>query len=264
MIIEDTECKVLAVESELYELAMQLINGMDNAPEVVVIPRSTVYDMSTLADSILGKVDFESVPYVLYTSGTTGKPKGAMGVRRGLANHLDAKIRLLELTDNDVVIQNSPLTFDVSIWQILAPLCVGGVVLPVNRAVAADPDALAKLAHKYNVTHLEVVPSFLKNALSLWTHKKSALPQGLKTIMVTGEAVPTSLVEDWFHYRPDIPMINAYGPTECSDDITHAVLFSSTDIATRVPIGTAVQGADLLVLGPDLGDVPDGHPGNYL
>lgn len=264
MIIEDTECKVLAVESELYELAMQLINGMDNAPEVVVIPRSTVYDMSTLADSILGKVDFESVPYVLYTSGTTGKPKGAMGVRRGLANHLDAKIRLLELTDNDVVIQNSPLTFDVSIWQILAPLCVGGVVLPVNRAVAADPDALAKLAHKYNVTHLEVVPSFLKNALSLWTHKKSALPQGLKTIMVTGEAVPTSLVEDWFHYRPDIPMINAYGPTECSDDITHAVLFSSTDIATRVPIGTAVQGADLLVLGPDLGDVPDGHPGELF
>ena len=82
--------------------------------------------------------------------------------------------------------------------------------------------------------------------------------------MVTGEAVPPSLVEDWFRYRPDIPMINAYGPTECSDDITHAVLFSSTDIATRVPIGTAVQGADLLVLGPDLGDVPDGHPGELF
>jgi amino acid adenylation domain-containing protein len=203
--------------------------------------------------------------YTIFTSGSTGRPKGAMVDQRGMLNHLLAKVEDLELSAGDVVVQNAPLTFDVSVWQLLAPLTVGGTVRVVSPGVAADPGALfGDVAADERVTVLEVVPSLLRATLDAWDQGAVAVPDlsGLRVLVVTGEALPADLCARWFARFPGVPLVNAYGPTECSDDVTHAMLTSSADAGSgTAPIGRPVRNARLYVLDERLRLVPCGVTG---
>ncbi|MFB9449592.1 amino acid adenylation domain-containing protein [Dactylosporangium vinaceum] len=208
------------------------------------------------ADPVLGPIHGgpDDLAYVIYTSGSTGKPKGAMVHRRGMVNHLRAKVADLELTAADTVVHNAPVTFDVSVWQMLSPLLVGGTVRAVSRASAADPDALFAT----NAEILEVVPSLLRAALD--GEVAPATPP--RILLATGEALPPDLARRWLERFPATPLVNAYGPTECSDDVTHAVLTTVDDIgAVRVPIGRPIRNTRLYVLDERLRPRPIGVPG---
>ncbi|MEU4887761.1 amino acid adenylation domain-containing protein [Streptomyces xinghaiensis] len=206
----------------------------------------------------------DDLAYVLFTSGSTGTPKGAMVHHRGMNNHLLAKIEDCGLTAADTVVQNAPLTFDISVWQMLAPLVVGGRVRVVGRETAADPWALFGLVAAERVPVLEVVPSLLHAALESWSApgaQPMPLPD-LRLLMVTGEALPREVCERWLRERPGTPLINAFGPTECSDDVTHALIDSlETLSAGPVPIGRPVRNTRLYVLDDRLCPVPPGTPG---
>ncbi|WP_281356742.1 condensation domain-containing protein [Amycolatopsis anabasis] len=133
----------------------------------------------------------------------------------------------------------------------------------VTRATAADPDALFGLIPGEGVSVLEVVPSLLRAALDSWdiAGDEVKLP-GLRWLVVTGEALPPDLCARWFQRFPDVPLVNAYGPTECSDDVTHAVLRAGGDYSgVRVPIGQPVRNTRLYVLGDELRPVPAGSVG---
>ncbi|WP_406641792.1 amino acid adenylation domain-containing protein [Amycolatopsis sp. WGS_07] len=217
-----------------------------------------VVELDGTVDAELAPVADGDTAYVIFTSGSTGRPKGAMVSRLGMMNHLLAKVEDLGLTSSDVVVQNAPLTFDVSVWQMLAPLVVGGQVRVVDRQVAADPDALFGLG----MSVLEVVPSLLRAALDFWDASGSPDLTGLRWLVVTGEALPPDLCVRWFGYFPEIPLVNAYGPTECSDDVTHAVLSSVDDVrGVRTPIGLPVRNTRLYVLSDELRPVPAGAAG---
>ncbi|WP_158896285.1 condensation domain-containing protein, partial [Amycolatopsis anabasis] len=139
----------------------------------------------------------------------------------------------------------------------------GGRVRVVTRATAADPDALFGLIPGEGITVLEVVPSLLRAALDSWdiAGDEVKLP-GLRWLVVTGEALPPDLCVRWFERFPDVPLVNAYGPTECSDDVTHAVLRADDDYSgVRVPIGLPVRNTRLYVLGDELRPVPVGAMG---
>ncbi|MEU4119327.1 amino acid adenylation domain-containing protein [Kitasatospora sp. NPDC028055] len=201
--------------------------------------------------------------YVIYTSGSTGRPKGAMVHRDGMVNHLLAKHADLELSEADTVVHNAPVTFDISVWQMLSPLVAGGRLRVVSRELAADPGALFALADAEGVTVLEVVPSLLRAALDSWEAGAPlpALP-ALRRLVVTGEALPADLARRWFALRPGIPLVNAFGPTECSDDVTHALIGSPAELdSVRAPIGRPVRDTRLYVLGDSLQPVPAGQPG---
>ncbi|MEU3622976.1 hypothetical protein BS329_20465 [Amycolatopsis coloradensis] len=200
----------------------------------------------------------DDLAYVIFTSGSTGKPKGAMVHRQGMVNHLLAKVEELGLSDVDDVLQNAPLTFDISVWQMLAALVVGGRVRTVRRDIAMDPVALFALAETERLSVVEVVPSLLRAALEEWENGKAPALSALRWLVVTGEALPAGLCARWLSRYPGIPLLNAYGPTECSDDVTHAVIATAPH---RVPIGTAVRNSRLYVLGDDLRPVPPGVPG---
>ncbi|MFI6096986.1 amino acid adenylation domain-containing protein [Lentzea sp. NPDC051213] len=198
--------------------------------------------------------------YVIYTSGSTGLPKGAMVHRRGMVNHLLAKVEDLDMGECDVVVQNAPLTFDVSVWQMLAPLIVGGQVRVVSKVHAADPAELFSRVEHERVSILEVVPSLLRAALDGWD---AGVPvpdlAGLRWLLVTGEALPPELCVRWFARFPCVEMVNAYGPTECSDDVTHAFLTSGTAFdRPLVPIGKAIRNTRLYVLDVHRQPVPVG------
>ncbi|MFE3515491.1 amino acid adenylation domain-containing protein, partial [Streptomyces sp. NPDC059166] len=209
----------------------------------------------------------DDLAYVIFTSGSTGEPKGAMVHHRGMNNHLLAKVTDCSLTADDTVVENAPLTFDISVWQMLAPLTVGGTVRFVDRETAVDPWKLFALTAAERIPVLEVVPSLLRAALDGWSAagtEPPALPD-LRLLMVTGEALPRDTAAHWLRSYPAIPLVNAFGPTECSDDVTHAVIdttaLASIDEAAPVPIGRPVRNTRLYVLDDRLHPVPAGTPG---
>ncbi|MEU8622514.1 amino acid adenylation domain-containing protein [Streptomyces sp. NPDC048623] len=232
-------------------------------PPVAALPVDGPADGTPPAPSRTPAAD--QLAYVIFTSGSTGRPKGAMVHHRGMNNHLLAKIDDLALTGADTLVQNAPLTFDVSVWQMIAPLLTGGRVLAVGQVLAADPLGLFRLVAHDEVTVLEVVPSLLRAALDTWDEgaEVPALP-ALRRLVVTGEELPTELCRRWFARFPGIPMTNAYGPTECSDDVTHADITPDTLDQDRItaPIGRAVRNTRLYVLGDALELVPAGTPGD--
>ncbi|MFG2296405.1 amino acid adenylation domain-containing protein [Streptomyces sp. NPDC048603] len=210
----------------------------------------------------------DALAYVCFTSGSTGRPKGAMVHRRGMNNHLLAKLDDLRLTPADRVVMNAPLTFDISVWQMLAPLITGGRVHLVSRDTARDPAALFADAARHGITVLETVPSFVRAAVDLWD--SGAVPPGLPALrwfVVNGEVLPPELCVRWYARHPDAAIINAYGLTECSDDNTHA--FIGPDPAAeleqgRLPVGRPLRNNRLYLLDPSLAPVPPGVPGELF
>ncbi|MER5938606.1 amino acid adenylation domain-containing protein [Streptomyces sp. NPDC001928] len=230
-------------------------------PDATALPLSGPTD-ATCATELPAIGDGLDLAYVMFTSGSTGRPKGAMVQRSGMVNHLWAKVGDLDLVAGEAVVQNAPLTFDVSVWQMLAPLLVGGRVRVSGTEMAADPAGLFGMVREERVAVLEVVPSLLRAALDAWDVEGRApeLPD-LRWLMVTGEALPADLCERWHARYPQVPLMNAYGPTECSDDVTHAVIRAGDTLAGRVPIGGAVRNTRLYVLSDELQPVPVGVPG---
>ncbi|MFJ4190007.1 amino acid adenylation domain-containing protein [Kitasatospora sp. NPDC089509] len=234
-----------------------LLDALPTRPAVLALDRARDEQLPAPAGS------GDDLAYVIYTSGSTGRPKGAMVHRDGMVNHLLAKHADLELSEADTVVHNAPVTFDISVWQMLSPLVAGGRLRVVSRELAADPGALFALADAEGVTVLEVVPSLLRAALDAW--EAGAARPGLallRRLVVTGEALPADLARRWFALCPGIPLVNAFGPTECSDDVTHALICSPADLdSVRAPIGRPVRDTRLYVLGDSLQPVPAGQPG---
>ncbi|WP_073920522.1 non-ribosomal peptide synthetase [Streptomyces sp. CB00455] len=208
----------------------------------------------------------DNLAYVIYTSGSTGRPKGVLVHRRGMGNHLLAKIEDLALTAHDTVVHNAPLAFDISVWQMLAPLAAGARVHVEDRDTAADPLELFPRTAAEGATVLEVVPSLLRAALDSWDTGALTLElPRLRWMVVTGEALPPDLARRWFDRFPGVPVVNAYGPTECSDDVTHALIGSGDPIGdVRVTIGHPVRNTRLHVLDAGLRQVPVGAPGELF
>jgi amino acid adenylation domain-containing protein len=194
----------------------------------------------------------DNLVYTIFTSGSTGVPKGAMIAQRGLLNHLAAKIGELGLTAADRVAQTASQCFDISIWQLLAPLLVGGRIHIVPDEVAHDPARLLDLLVEEGIAILETVPSLLRPMLDEIVRRGSGprLP-ALRWLIPTGEALPPDLCARWLAEVPGVPMVNAYGPTECSDDVTHQPVHQPPAAGSvRVPIGRPVRNTRLDVLDP--------------
>jgi amino acid adenylation domain-containing protein len=219
------------------------------------------------ATPLPGLVAADDLAYVIYTSGSTGRPKGAMVEHRGLLNHLWVKVSALGLGPADVVAQTAPSAFDVSVWQLLAALLAGGRVLVVPEAEARDPARLLDEVDRAGVTVLEVVPSMLAaimDELARRTAGGAARPPlaALRWLIATGEALPPELCRQWLLHYPGAVLLNAYGPTECSDDVTHHVLRTAPSAgAAAVPIGRPLANLRLHVLDPAQRLVPAGAPG---
>jgi acyl carrier protein len=151
------------------------------------------------------------------------------------------------------------LTFDISVWQMLAGLMVGGQVRVVSRDTAMNPERLFGVP---GVTILEVVPSLLRTALESWDAGARVPELGLRWLESAGEALPSELCRRWLQRFPEIPVMNVYAPTECSDGVTQAVVGAGVDAAgVRVPIGRPIRNTRVYVLGDDLQPVPVGVPG---
>ncbi|MBV8858955.1 MAG: non-ribosomal peptide synthetase, partial [Acidobacteria bacterium] len=208
-----------------------------------------------------------SLAYVIYTSGSTGAPKGAMVEHRGMLNHLLAKVSDLALSPADVVAQTAPLCFDISVWQMLSPLAAGARVEVIPDERAHDPARLLESVSRRGVTVLEVVPSLLRLvAGQLEGEGAEAVPESLRWLVATGEALAPAACRAWLRAtRGQVPVVNAYGPTECSDDVTHEFIREEGEAGgARVAVGRALANTRLYVADAELQPAPVGVAGELL
>ncbi|MCB5911888.1 non-ribosomal peptide synthetase [Streptomyces pinistramenti] len=200
--------------------------------------------------------------YIYFTSGSTGEPKGAMCEHAGFLNHLYAKIGDLGIAEGHVVAQTAPQCFDISLWQLVSALLVGGRTHLVGQPVVLDVQRFVDTLADARITVLQVVPSYLEAVLTHLERHPRPLPD-LRCVSVTGEALKKELAQRWFAARPGVRLVNAYGLTETSDDTNHEVMERAPE-GDRIPLGPCVNNVHVYVVDEHLEPVPLGAPGQIV
>ncbi|MCU0288184.1 MAG: amino acid adenylation domain-containing protein, partial [Acidobacteria bacterium] len=204
----------------------------------------------------------DNLAYIIYTSGTTGKPKGVMIHRLGMLNHLYAKIHGLAIGIEDVIAQTASACFDISVWQFLAGLLKGAVTCIIDKETVLLEQKFLQVLEKNRVSIVEIVPSLLAAFLEAAAHEQHKGLKRLRWMIPTGEPLTVSLAREWFRCYPGIKLVNAYGPTEASDDVTHYIVDGIPPAAqTSIPIGKPLPNLHIYILDKHLSLCPVGVRG---
>lgn len=263
-ILSQSKAGVIIIGSALKAAAAELSGGMNLPGALQVLEVEAALKEEQDDQNLPPRSWPRNLAYLIYTSGSTGVPKGAMIEHRGMLNHLCAKISDLNLNDADLLAQTASQSFDISVWQFLSMLLVGGNVHIFPDAVAHDPERLIQQVEQDSISVIETVPSLLQSMLEQIKSRGPARPDfsALRWMIPTGEALPPETCRQWLSHYPSIPLVNAYGPTECSDDVTHYFVYEPPAAnVTHMPIGRPVNNLRLYALDPDLQPVPLGIPG---
>ncbi|HEX5708019.1 MAG TPA: amino acid adenylation domain-containing protein, partial [Pyrinomonadaceae bacterium] len=198
-----------------------------------------------------------NLAYVIYTSGSTGRPKGAMNTHEGIVNRLLWMQAAYGLSASDCVLQKTPFSFDVSVWEFFWPLMTGARLVMARPGGHQDAAYLANVIAAERVTTLHFVPSMLNAFLS---HADAARLPSLRRVICSGEALSYELKEHFFALLPEVELHNLYGPTEAAVDVTFWAC--ERDGGRRVvPIGRPIANTEIYVLSPQLRPVPVGVAG---
>jgi non-ribosomal peptide synthase protein (TIGR01720 family) len=160
---------------------------------------------------------------------------------RGMVNHLAAKIEDLGIAPGDVVAQTAGVSFDIFVWQLVAALGAGAATAIYDDDTVREPDAQLRALANDRVTIFQIVPSYLGAMLDALEGSSALAELRLRAVSVTGEAVTPALCGRFLERFPAARLLNAYGPTECSDDITHHWVTRADAEALRVPIGRPIH-----------------------
>lgn len=191
-------------------------------------------------DNLPARCAFGHLAYVMFTSGSTGEPKGVMVEHAGMVNHNYAKIYDLGMTADDVLAQTGRQTFDIMVWQFVSPLIVGATVYVMPDDIALDAFRLLEEADRCGITMLQLVPVNIEVVLDVALVQGEDRPrlEKLRWMIPTGDALYTDLCRRWLSTYPHTQMLNTYGATECSDDQCHHVISVPPAETYRPPIMT--------------------------
>ncbi|ENT5108534.1 non-ribosomal peptide synthase/polyketide synthase [Pseudomonas aeruginosa] len=202
----------------------------------------------------------ENLAYVIYTSGSTGKPKGAGNRHSALSNRLCWMQQAYGLGVGDTVLQKTPFSFDVSVWEFFWPLMSGARLVVAAPGDHRDPAKLVELINREGVDTLHFVPSMLQAFLQ---DEDVASCTSLKRIVCSGEALLADAQQQVFAKLPQAGLYNLYGPTEAAIDVTHWTCMEEGKDA--VPIGRPIANLACYILDGNLEPVPVGVLGElYL
>jgi amino acid adenylation domain-containing protein len=202
------------------------------------------------------RVTPDNLAYVIYTSGSTGNPKGAMNAHRGVVNRIRWGQRYFTLAEGEAVLQKTPLSFDVSGWEIYWPLSAGGRLVLARPGGHRDPAYLAELIRARDIATTQFVPSMLHAFLAVPGAAQCA--GVLRRIVCSGEALSLALVAACHATLPGVRLFNLYGPTEAAIEVTAVECGPDT---THVTIGHPIDNARTHVLDPAGEPTPIGVPG---
>lgn len=248
--IEDSQIRLLITQEEVISrlpvCGVELIkldvdwkkidHMMNTCPDVIVTPKN--------------------IAYVIYTSGSTGKPKGAMIPHCGIINRLQWMQDEFRLDETDVILQKTPFSFDVSVWEFFWPLISGARLVMARPNGHKDSVYLTQIIKKENVTTIHFVPSMLKVLLEEPDLNRLT---SLHRVICSGEELSYDLQERFFN-NINAKLYNLYGPTEASVDVTYYACKKDNDLRI-VPIGRPITNINIYILDRYLQPVPVGVSG---
>ena len=202
----------------------------------------------------------DNLAYIIFTSGSTGRPKGAMNAHAPVVNRLLWMQEEYGLGPQDTVLQKTPFSFDVSVWEFFWPLMVGARLVVARPGGHQEPAYLVRLIAEARVTTLHFVPSMLQVFLEEPGLERCV---ALRRVVCSGEALPLELAERCLQRLPQAGLHNLYGPTEAAVDVTYYACVRG-EHRRSVPIGRPVANTSIRLLDPKLRPVPIGVPGELF
>ena len=252
-ILQDTGAKIILTQSRLIDHLNQLSRRMN----CIAVDQ---YNLKNIKSSNLPQYNQPNdLAYVIYTSGTTGQPKGVCLPHQGIVNRIEWMQSEYQLNLNDRILQKTPFTFDVSVWELLWANCYGAVIVLARPNGHKDLDYLYNLIEKEKITITHFVPSMLDTLLENLSLSNRYLNPSLRYIFSSGEVLKEKTVNNCYELarHNHFALHNLYGPTEASIDVTHTPCYKSK----QVNIGSAIQNTRIYILDNKLSPMPIGLVG---
>lgn len=246
----DTDIPVLITQQHLTERLPQY------DAEVIILDADWDQIAKESKENPKAAASGKNAAYVIYTSGSTGKPKGVVNEHNGIVNRLIWMQEEYALTPDDRVLQKTPYSFDVSVWEFFWPLQVGATLIMADPGGHKDAGYLVDIIKQRGITTLHFVPSMLEFFLE---EERVVECNNIKRVICSGEALSVEVQRKFFE-KLDSELHNLYGPTEAAVDVTYWPC-KRDDKRKVVPIGYPVANTQIYILDPDLQPVPIGCAG---
>ncbi|MBC6449038.1 amino acid adenylation domain-containing protein [Actinokineospora sp. HBU206404] len=249
----DARPRILLTQDRLVEILPE------HGSAVIPLDRAGEFDdqPDTRPDTRAG---LDDLAYMIYTSGSTGQPKAAMNSHRAVVNRIQWMQDQFGLTAADRVLQKTPFSFDVSVWEFFWPLLTGARMILARPEGHKDPEYLSTLIQEQGVTTLHFVPPMLRVFLQ---HPGIAHCRSITRVISSGEVLPQSSIRALYDLLPGATIYNLWGVTESSVDSTYWECPRDTRSAI-VPIGTPIANTRIYLLDQHLHPVPIGTPGEVF
>ena len=228
----------------------------DGANSVFCLDRDWPSLRSESTENLPPTAGGKNLAYAIYTSGSTGKPKGVPNVHEGIVNRLLWMQDMYHLTQKDRVLQKTPFSFDVSVWEFFWPLLTGATLVMARPGGHRDPAYLVNLIAEQEITTLHFVPSMLSIFLESAGLERC---RSVRQVFASGEALPFELQQRFFE-RLGAELHNLYGPTEAAVDVTYWPCRPNSE-RSIVPIGQPIANTQIYILDGNLQPVPIGVSG---
>ncbi len=253
--LSNSECAVLLTEEKF--MKQTLSSGLSHVLDVREI-------RSEQTDNPLPAAGPRNLAYVIYTSGSTGQPKGVMIEHHSVLNRILWMHKRYPLAQSGVILQKTPFTFDVSVWELFWWSFVGAAVCMLKPGGEKDPAEIVNAVEKYRITTMHFVPSMFNIFLNYIEEQDcSARLSSLKHVFASGEALTPHQARRFnslVYEHQGAELINLYGPTEATVDVSY---FDCSPFAERdsVPIGKPIDNTRLYILDQHNMPLPVGIPG---
>ncbi|WP_444543873.1 amino acid adenylation domain-containing protein [Nocardia veterana] len=234
-------------------------DGFATSADIPIVDVTAPRDAGQSAAVRLPRVHPGSVAYVIHTSGSTGRPKGVVITHRQMVNQFRWAQRTYPHDTGDVVLHKTPITFDISTWELFWPLHTGAAIAVAEPDGHRDPAYLSRLIDTRSVTTVHFVPSMLDAFLD--PDANPAVTRGyssLRRVFAAGEALSGDTARLFAATLPETDLVNWYGPAEAT---VVTAWPAGADVERAVPIGTPVANTRVHVLDRQLRPVPPGAPG---
>ncbi len=248
--LEDAQLPVLLAQERLTD------ELHEHRAEIVCLDAGWEVIAQQSQEKLVSGTTTDNLAYVIYTSGSTGRPKGAMNAHRGIVNRLSWMQETYHLTEADRVMQKTPSSFDVSVWEFFWPLLTGAQLVVARPGGHKDSAYLVKLIAEQQITTLHFVPSMLRAFLE---EQELETCYCLKRVICSGEALPFEFQERFFA-RLDAQLHNLYGPTEAAIDVTFWACKRESK-QWIVPLGRPIANTQIYLLDSHLNPIAVGIPG---
>jgi amino acid adenylation domain-containing protein len=232
------------VKYMLADSAARIFLSLADLAEVLSAPQGLVNSFSFTPHAC------GNLAYLIYTSGSAGKPKGVMVPHPPVVNVLLALQRMYPLSAPDTYLLKTAATFDVSVTELFGWFLGGGSLAILEPGAEKDPQKILDSIERFNVTHINFVPSMFGAFLEILDSRETRRLKDLKYLFLAGEALPPPLVERFKRLNPDTQAVNLYGPTESTIYASYYPL-QQWEGRGPIPIGRPLPNLALYILGPD-------------